>query len=202
MMYHLLHFSLANRLRREDASVSVGVLISFAWAESQKRNLKYQRSYVLVDLGSDSKGKVCDAKPLFWRLVPGYLVGRLQPRPEVLFSCACSLSPPHTSRALGSATQGHARDRDSRAALGNPQDKGQFRQTYSGRSARVVTRPESQAASPDIINLPRRLSTPSHGSADRRLCPVMFLTSWKGVLAKHNPTRTISTYLDIIARIL
>jgi hypothetical protein len=87
-----------------------------------------------------------------------------------------ALSPPHTSRALGSATQGHARDRDLslilRAAQGNPQDKRPFRQTYSGRSARVATRPESQAAPPHIFNLPTRLSPPSHSSADRRLRPV------------------------------
>jgi hypothetical protein len=57
-----------------------------------------------------------------------------------------ALSPPHTARALGSATQGHSRDRDSRAALGNPQKKRHIRQTYSGRSARDATRPESQAA--------------------------------------------------------
>ena len=82
-----------------------------------------------------------------------------------------ALSPPHTSRALGSTPQGHARDRDSRAALGNPQDTRHIRQTYSGRSARVATRPESQAAPPHIFNLPRRLSPPSHGSADRRLRP-------------------------------
>ena len=74
-----------------------------------------------------------------------------------VFSCACSLIRPHCSgcpfpsphlKALGSATQGQARDRDSRAALGNPQDKRHLRQTYSGRSARVATRPESQAAPP------------------------------------------------------
>jgi hypothetical protein len=79
-----------------------------------------------------------------------------------------ALFPPHTSRALGSATQGHARDRDSRAALRSPQDKRPIRQTYSGRSARIATRPESQAAPPHIQS-PKRLSPPSHGSADRRL---------------------------------
>jgi hypothetical protein len=83
----------------------------------------------------------------------------------------CAFPSPHL-KALGSATQGQARDRDSRAALGNPQDKGQLRQTFSGRSARVATRPESQAAPPHKFNLPRRLSPPSHGSADRRLRPV------------------------------
>ena len=76
---------------------------------------------------------------------------------QSVFSCACSLIRPHCSgcpfpsphlKALGSATQGQARDRDSRAALGNPQDMRQLRQTYSGRSARVATRPESQAAPP------------------------------------------------------
>ncbi len=57
--------------------------------------------------------------------------------------------PSQHLKALGSATQGHARDRDSRAALvGNPQDKRQLQQTYSGRSARVATRPKSQAAPP------------------------------------------------------
>ncbi len=102
-----------------------------------------------------------------------------------VFSCACSLVRPHCSgcpfpsthlKALGSETQGHARDRDSRAALGNPQDKRHKlphnRQTYSGRSSRVATRPESQSAPPHIFNLPRRLSPPSHGSADRQLRPV------------------------------
>ncbi len=67
-------------------------------------------------------------------------------RSPAVFSCACSLTRPHCSgcplpsphlKALGSATQGHARGRDSRAALGNPQDKRHIRQTYSGRSARV-----------------------------------------------------------------
>jgi hypothetical protein len=76
---------------------------------------------------------------------------------SIVFSCACSLIRPHCSgcpfpspdlKALGSATQGQARDRDSRASLGNPQDKRHIRQTNSGRSARVATRPESQAAPP------------------------------------------------------
>ncbi len=80
-----------------------------------------------------------------------------------------ALSPP--LKALGSATQGQARDRDSRAAQDNPQDMRHIRQTYSGRSARVATRPESKAAPPLIFNLPRRLSPPSHASADRRLRP-------------------------------
>ncbi len=108
------------------------------------------------------------------------------------FSCACSLnrifraraalfdhtvrgalSPPHNSRALGSVTQGHARDRDLRAALGNPQDKRPIRQANSGRSVRVATSPEIQAAPYRIFNLPRRLSSPSHDSADRRLRPAI-----------------------------
>ncbi len=50
----------------------------------------------------------------------------------IVFSCSCSLVRPHGSgcpfpsphlKALGSATEGQARDRDPRAALGNPQDK-------------------------------------------------------------------------------
>ena len=78
----------------------------------------------------------------------------------ILFRPHCSGCPfpsPHL-KALGSATQGQARDRDSRAALDNPQDRRHVRQTYSGRSARVATRPESQAAPPHIFNFPRRLS--------------------------------------------
>ncbi len=59
-----------------------------------------------------------------------------------------ALSPLHTSRVLGSATKGQSRDRDSRAALRNPLDKRHIRRIYSGRSARVATRPESQAAPP------------------------------------------------------
>jgi hypothetical protein len=43
------------------------------------------------------------------------------------------------------ATQGHARDLDLRAALGNPQDKRHIWQTYSGRND---MKPESQAAPP------------------------------------------------------
>ncbi len=58
------------------------------------------------------------------------------------------LSPPHTTRALGSATQGHARGRDSRAVLGEIQYKEPIRQTYSGRSARDATRPQSQPPRP------------------------------------------------------
>ncbi len=61
-----------------------------------------------------------------------------------------ALSPPHTSRALGSATQGHAQDRDLRAAIDIPKEKTQLRQTYSRRSARVATRPKSQSAPPHI----------------------------------------------------
>ncbi len=86
-----------------------------------------------------------------------------------VFSCACSLIRPHCLgcpfrsphlKALGSATQEKARDRDSRAALGNPPDKRQIRQTYSGRSSRVATRPESQAA-------------PSHTSIFRDDCHLL-----------------------------
>ncbi len=44
-----------------------------------------------------------------------------------------ALSPPHTSRALESASEGQARDRDSRAALGNPQDTSHILLTYSRR---------------------------------------------------------------------
>jgi hypothetical protein len=44
--------------------------------------------------------------------------------------------------------------------------------TYSERSARVATRPESQAAPSHIINLPRRLSPFSYDSADWWLRPV------------------------------
>jgi hypothetical protein len=72
-----------------------------------------------------------------------------------IFARGAHLSPPRTSRALGWATQGHARDRDaraalgsprgseaardrdSRAAIGNPQDKRHIRQSCSGRSARA-----------------------------------------------------------------
>jgi hypothetical protein len=95
-----------------------------------------------------------------------------------VFSCACSLIRPHCLgcpfpsphlKALGSATQGQARDRDLRAALGKPQDKVQLRQTLFRKECQV---PESQVAPPDKFNLPRRLSPPSHGSADRRLRPV------------------------------
>ncbi len=61
------------------------------------------------------------------------------------FSCACSLLQPHCSgcpfpslhlKELVSVTQGQARERDSRAVQNKPQDKRQFRQPYSGRSAR------------------------------------------------------------------
>ena len=58
-----------------------------------------------------------------------------------------ALSPPHTSRALGSATQGHARDRDLRAALGCARQRS-GQEAHSGRSTMVATRPESQAAPP------------------------------------------------------
>jgi hypothetical protein len=69
----------------------------------------------------------------------------VQPYSTTLFGVPFLLP---TSQALGSATQGQARDRDSRAALGKPQDKRHVRQTYLGRSARVATRPESQVAPP------------------------------------------------------
>ncbi len=72
----------------------------------------------------------------------------VQPDSTTLLGVA--LSPSHTSRAQHSSTQGQARDRDSRAALRNPQDKMHIQQTYSGRSARVATRPENQAALPHI----------------------------------------------------
>jgi hypothetical protein len=110
-----------------------------------------------------------------------------------LFGVTSALSPPRTSRVLGSAIQGHARDRDSdlraadlpdqdsRAALGNPQDKKQLWHTYSGRCARVATRPESQVTPPHIFNLPMRSSPPSHDAADRRLHPV---TSTKATYEK------------------
>ncbi len=42
-----------------------------------------------------------------------------------------ALSPSHISKALGSASQGHAWDRDSRVALGSTQDKMKKWQTYS-----------------------------------------------------------------------
>jgi hypothetical protein len=64
-----------------------------------------------------------------------------------------TLSPPPTSRAMGSASQGHARDRYLKVALGNTQDKRQLRHTYPGRSVRVAARPESQAAPPHIFYL-------------------------------------------------
>ncbi len=65
---------------------------------------------------------------------------------QTKFSCLCSLIRPHCLgrrflslhlKALGSATQGQARYRDSRAALGSPQDKRQLRQTYSSNKFRV-----------------------------------------------------------------
>ena len=77
-------------------------------------------------------------------------------------------SPPHTSRRWDRQLRDKP-ETEIRGLLGNPQDTRQLRQTYSGRSARVATRPESQAAPPHKFNLPRRLSPPSHGSADRRL---------------------------------
>ncbi len=67
-----------------------------------------------------------------------------------------ALSPPHTSTALESATQGHALDRDlsllilRAAAQGNTQDKRQLWHAYSGRSAWVGMKPDSQAVPPHI----------------------------------------------------
>jgi hypothetical protein len=54
-----------------------------------------------------------------------------------------------------------------RFEIGNPQDKWQLRQTYSERSTRVATRPESKIAPPHKLNLPRRLSPPSHAAMVR-----------------------------------
>ncbi len=70
---------------------------------------------------------------------------------------------------------GHALDRELRAALGNPQDKRRIRQTYSRRSARIATKSETRPKAKLIrptFKLPKRLSTPSHSSADRRLRPL------------------------------
>jgi hypothetical protein len=58
-----------------------------------------------------------------------------------------ALSPPHTQGA-GIRNTGTARDRDLRAVLGNPQDKRQLRQTYSGRSARVARGPKAKLPRP------------------------------------------------------
>ena len=59
----------------------------------------------------------------------------------------CTFPYPHL-KALGSATHGQDRERDSTAVLGNSQDKRLLWQTYSGWSAMDATRPESQAAPP------------------------------------------------------
>ena len=97
-----------------------------------------------------------------------------------LLSCACSLfnhtvwgalSLPHTSRRSDRHLRDVLGNRSSRAALGNPQDKRHIRQTYSGRSARVASRLESQAAPIPIFNLPRQMSSPIHISADMRIRP-------------------------------
>ncbi len=44
-----------------------------------------------------------------------------------------------------------------RAELGNPQDKRRIRQTYLRSSARVATRPESQASPHHIFHYPEQL---------------------------------------------
>jgi hypothetical protein len=46
-----------------------------------------------------------------------------------------------------------------------------LRQTYSGRSARVATRPEGQASPPHVFNLPR-LSPPRHRFSWQAVTPV------------------------------
>ncbi len=89
-----------------------------------------------------------------------------------------ALSPPHTSRCwdrkFRDKPETEIRGLRYYAAtrLTARQDKRHVRQTYLGRSARVATRPESQVAPPHIFNILKRLSPPSHGSADRRLRPV------------------------------
>ncbi len=87
----------------------------------------------------------------------------------------CPFPSPHL-KALGSATQGHARDPNSRATLGNPQDKRHIWQIYSGRSAKVATRPESQAAQPhtsifrDDCHLPAMIRLTGGCARCRRVC--------------------------------
>jgi hypothetical protein len=64
-----------------------------------------------------------------------------------------ALSPPHTSRTVGWAqirvgNSGTCPRQRFGAAPGSYQDRMQLRQTYSGRSASVATRPESRPAPP------------------------------------------------------
>jgi hypothetical protein len=73
-----------------------------------------------------------------------------EPCSTILFGVPLPLLTP---QGAGIGNSGiYARDRDSMAAQDNPQDKRHIRQTYSGRSARVASRPESQAAPPHNSN--------------------------------------------------
>ncbi len=111
-----------------------------------------------------------------------------------------ALIPPHTSRALGSEIRAHARVGDSRAALGNPQDKKHARQIYSGRSFRDATRPDSQAASPHLFNLHERLSFPIQDWVDRHLRPIY--PRWKVAVAEAqmSPFKRKANYVDDVPR--
>ncbi len=59
---------------------------------------------------------------------------------------------PHNSRALGLATEAHARlgDRYLRAALGNSQDKRQLQQTLSGRKSGLQRGPKAKLPRPTM----------------------------------------------------
>ncbi len=138
--------------RTPGTSICISALPEFAWSEVA---LKLHRDVFQIIHRKEMSRRCCDLAILFSSFCSLLRSGRPFPSPHL--------------RALGSATQGQARDRDSRAALDNllnRRDKKQLQQTYSGRSAGAATRPESQAAPPHELNLPRRLSPPSHDSAD------------------------------------
>jgi hypothetical protein len=80
----------------------------------------------------------------------------VQPYSKILFGVPFPLPTPQGAGIGNSGTCPRPK-----AALGDPQDKRQRRQTYSGRSARVATRAESQAVLPLIFNRPKWLPFPA-----------------------------------------
>jgi hypothetical protein len=73
--------------------------------------------------------------------------------------------PPHTSMALGFATQhcNHADVRDSNSKQGKTQDmEATWANIFYGRSAKIATRPDWKATLPHGLKFPFRLSPPSY----------------------------------------
>jgi hypothetical protein len=101
-----------------------------------------------------------------------------------------ALSPPHTSRALGLATQGQARDRYSRAALGDLQDKGPIRRNLFRKECQGCNEARKPRCPAPHIQSAETVVTPmdrlTGGYARRRVVCLSHPAYWRPLRLKKN----------------